>query len=452
MLEFPKNFLWGAATAAAQIEGGWDADGRGPSIWDYKGRDWVCYPINGANARETCRHYYHWKEDVQLMKQIGLKAYRFSVSWSRLYPQGFGELNPKGAEFYDNLINELIKNGIKPVITIYHWDMPEAVWQRGGWLNPDCAKWFADYAAKVVELYSDRVDMFLTLNEPECFVGCGYFEGTHAPFVKYPFDRVMQIAHRVLIANGLAVRAMRKAAKQPIKIGLAVVDSTVVPVSENPQDIEAAKFLSFNEQGKHFWKTIAFLEPIITGKYPDSVEKEFGAWFDHPDSDMDIIKVPLDFIAINKYHAPLAKAGDNEASYVSQGYNTIYTTMNWPVVPSCLYWASRFLYERYNLPIYITENGIATVDIPDSKGNIDDSSRINYMREHLKHLNRAVGEGIPVKGYFYWSLMDNFEWQFGFTKRFGLIYVDYDTQKRTLKKSALWYKDFIASGGKTLND
>ena len=448
-MDFGKDFLWGAATASAQIEGGWKEDGRGPSIWDY------VYPKNGcskngADARITCEHYSHWREDVALMKEMGLKAYRFSISWSRLYPAGYGRFNEKGAEFYDKLINELIKNGIKPVITCYHWDMPEAVFQRGGWFNPDCAKWFADYCAKIVELYSDRVDMFLTINEPECFVDIGYNSGGHAPFAKYPFDRVLQLMHRVLIANGMAVRAMRKAAKQPIQIGMAPAIWAPVPATENPADIEAARYKAFHIEGRTVNKAIAFAETALTGKYPECIEKEFGSWFEHPESDMEIIHAPFDFFAYNTYSAEIIKAGKDGPETVPFDYNTHYTATDWAITPDCLYWSARFLYERYKLPIIISENGVATVDIPDENGVVNDDSRIQYLRQHLRGAKRAISEGIPIKGYFYWSLMDNYEWGMGFTKRFGMVYIDYNTQKRTLKKSASWYRNLIDNNGENL--
>lgn len=448
---FPKDFLWGAATAAAQIEGGFDCDGRGLSIWDCvlpeEGRS-----LNGSDARTTCEHYTHWKEDIALMKEIGLKSYRFSISWSRLYPQGYGTFNEKGAKFYGDLIDALLAAGIKPMITVYHWDMPEAVYRRGGWLNPDCAKWFATYAAKVAELYSDRVDTFIVLNEPECIVDGGYNTGSLAPFEKLPFDRVLQVMHNLLLAHGDAVRAMRAAAKRPIKIGMAVVSGAYIPATETQADIEAARRLTFEKTGKTLFKSIAFFETAHTGKYPDCIEKEFGTWFSHPASDMQRIHAPLDFFACNVYQAKRVRRGaDGTPERVPFPYQTTYTAKQWPVTPACTYWAARFFYERYRLPVYITENGIATVDMPDG-GAVEDPARIVYIKQHLRSVLRAVDEGIPIQGYYYWSLLDNYEWRMGFTQRFGLIYVDYDTQKRTMKSSARWYRDVIRSNGALLKN
>ena len=447
---FGKDFLWGAATAAAQIEGGFDRDGRGLSIWDdirpEEGRS-----LNGSDARITCEHYTHWKEDVAHMKEIGLKSYRFSISWTRLYPQGYGAFNPKGAEFYSDLIDELIAAGIKPMITVYHWDMPAAVYARGGWLNPDCEQWFAAFAAKVAELYSDRVGTFILLNEPECIVDGGYNLGSLAPFEKLPFDKVLCVMHRLLLAHGAAVRAMRKAAKRPIKIGMAVVSGAYIPATESEADIEAARRLTFYKTGKTLFKSIAFFETAQTGRYPACIEDEFGSWFSHPASEMERIAAPLDFFACNVYQAKRVKAGaDGTPERMLFPYNTCYTAKQWPITPECVYWAARFFYERYGLPIYITENGIATVDLPDDDGAVEDPSRILYVKQHLRYAQRAVNEGIPLQGYYYWSLLDNYEWRMGFSQRFGLIYVDYETQKRTLKKSALWYRDVIRSNGENL--
>lgn len=447
---FPKNFLWGAATAAAQIEGGYDRDGRGPSIWDdirpEEGRS-----LNGADARVTCEHYTHWREDIALMKKIGLKSYRFSISWSRLYPEGYGRFNPKGAQFYSDLIDALIDAGIEPMITVYHWDMPMSVYEKGGWRNPDCAKWFAAYAAKVAELYSDRVNTFVVLNEPECIVDCGYNLGTQAPFNKLPFDQVLQVMHGLLLAHGEAVRAMRKAAKGPIKIGMAIASDAYIPYTENAEDIEAARQLTFYKSGKTLFKSIAFFEAAHTGKYPDCIEKEFGTWFSHSESDMKKIHAPLDFFAFNVYKAKrVRRNADGEPERMLYPYNTNYNASQWPITPECIYWAARFFYERYQLPIYITENGISTVDLPDDGGTVDDSARIVYMKRHLRYVKRALEEGIPIEGYYCWSLLDNYEWSKGFTKRFGLVYVDYNTQKRTLKKSAFWYRDVIKSNGEIL--
>ncbi len=449
-MKFPKDFLWGSATAAAQIEGGFDRDGRGPSIWDNicpeEGRS-----LNGSDARVTCEHYTHWREDVALMKEIGLKSYRFSISWSRLYPDGFGAFNGKGAAFYDGLIDELLAAGIEPMITVYHWDMPEEVYKRGGWLNPDCAEWFATYAAKVAELYSDRVDKFIVINEPESILEGGYNSGLLAPFEKLPFDRALQVMHRLLIAHGDAVRAMRKAAKRSIQIGMAIVSDAYIPNTEQSEDIEAARKLTFDKRGKNFYKNIGFFETAHTGKYPDCIEKEYGSWFSHPEEDMKRIHAPLDFFACNAYKAKRVRLNERgEPEKMLYPYYTNYNAKGWPITPECVYWAARFFYEKYRLPVYFTENGIATVDLPDDQGRVEDPARIVYIKEHLRYIGRAIEEGIPVKGYYYWSFLDNYEWRMGFSARFGLVYVDYATQKRTLKRSALRYKSIIESNGENL--
>lgn len=445
---FPEKFIWGAATASAQIEGGYNAGGRSPSVWDtaafYKCKENI---FNFNSPHIACDHYHKWKEDVALMKKIGLKAYRFSLSWSRLIPDGYGKLNPQGVKFYSDLIDELLKNDIEPFITLFHWDYPQVLLDQGGWLNPNSVKWFENYAKECVKLFSDRVKVFMTMNEPECFVNLGYTKKRNAPFYDLPEEVVFNLQHNVLKANGAAVIAMRENAKQPIQIGQAFAQGGKVPVSLKKEDIEAAKKAFFDNSGNEFWGNW-FVNTIVTGEYDQRKLNKFKGEAKYSADDMKLIHQTPDFIGVNQYTGHYVKSdGNNGYEIVPFGANTDYTAMNWAVVNDCMFWTCKMLYDKYKLPLYITENGVALSEWPDEKGQIADSSRIQYIKNHLRSVEKAINYGVPVKGYFYWSLMDNFEWSYGNSKRFGLIRINYDTLERTLKDSAYWYGDVIKTNG-----
>jgi len=457
-MSFSKNFVWGAATAAYQIEGAAYEDGKGLSNWDVfskqKGRI-----HDGHTGDIACDHYHRYKEDVAMMKKIGLKAYRFSISWPRVMPNGTGVVNKAGLKFYSDLIDELLENDITPYVTLYHWDLPYALHQKGGWLNRDIIDWFSEYAKIVMENFSDRVTHFFTVNEPQCFVGFGYETGRHAPgFKSSPMDTFL-IAHNVMCAHGAAVRAMRAAAKQDIKIGYAPTGSMHYPASDKREDIEAARTAFFDlpdvygEDETWAWNVSWWNDPVYLGRYPEEGLKKYSQYLpDFSREDMKLICQPLDLLAQNMYNGTAIRAGaDGKPERVSRDIGFPKTGFNWPITPESLYWAPKFLSERYpHLPIYITENGLSCPDVVSVDGKVHDPNRIDFVTRYLRELKRASEDGVPVAGYFLWSLMDNFEWANGFGERFGLIHVDYKTRKRTFKDSAYWYRDVIKQNGENL--
>ena len=383
------------------------------------------------------------------MKKMGLKAYRFSVSWSRLMPHGTGELNPEGVKFYNELIDELINAGIEPYLTVFHWEYPYELFLKGGWLNPDSPKWFEEYAANVAKLFSDRVKNFITVNEPQCFIGCGLYKAEHAPFVVYPPEEALTAWHNALKANGLATRAIRKYAKGKVRVGLTIATDVLMPVSDADKEFVLRE--NFVLRGDNFFNNALFTDPAVFGKYPENLAEAFGANFAYDPADMQIIKCDPDFIGLNIYHGkyvvPDGKGGIRD---VTPEMNTPYTDMRWTVSPESLYYGPKAFSERYRLPIFITENGVAVTEWLSEGGKLHDPSRIEYIRRYLSQLKRAAEEGADIEGYFYWSLLDNFEWKEGFSKRFGLIYVDYNTLERTPKDSAAYYANIIRENGKSL--
>ncbi len=450
---FPKEFLWGAASSAYQIEGATAEDGKGPSIWD----EFCKRPgatAGGQSGEIACDHYHRYREDVALMKQIGLRAYRFSISWPRVIPQGTGAVNPKGIDFYSHLVDELLRAGIAPFATLYHWDYPLALQRRGGWLERDSANWFAEHAAVVARALSDRVKFWLTINEPRSFIGSAYVSGEHAPGEKLPLAQALRAGHNLMRAHGLAVQAIRAAAKQPVQVGFAPDCSPSLPLPENDANIAAAREATFAMPREYFrienwWRGNSWwMDPALRGEYPAVGLAALGA--DAPqiaDGDMQQIKQPLDFFAVNIYggHPVRAREG-GEFEFVSWPAGWPATAFGWAVTPDALYWGPKWLYERSKLPILITENGLSCHDWVSLDGAVHDPQRIDFVSRYLQALARAMREGVPVRGYFYWSLLDNFEWAAGYRQRFGMIYVDYATQKRTLKDSALWYRQLIRSG------
>lgn len=435
-MAFSKDFLWGAASAAHQVEGAYNEDGKGLNIWDLcEGK--VAY---GDNGKVACDHYHRYKEDVALMKEIGLKSYRFSISWARIYPDDSGKINEKGLAFYNNLIDELLKAGIIPICTLYHWDLPMWLQEKGGWENEECIDAFVQYAETCVKAFSDRIKHWLTFNEPECIVNGGNECGLHAPFLQLSAERLNNVTRNLMLAHGKAVVRMREVAKPSIQIGAAIAASITTPIDETPQEIEFARQQTFERADRYFpsW----WADPVVLGK------RQFGTDY-LSDEDLKLIAQSLDFFAFNIYATDSFNAPPNQASPRAYSGHP-RTAMDWVITPDCIYWASRFFYERYQLPIMITENGMANVDFVMLDGKVHDPQRIDYVHRHLRWLKRATDEGIPVIGYQYWSIMDNFEWAFGYSRRFGLIYVDYPTQKRTLKDSAYFYAEVIKTNGENL--
>ncbi len=450
-MSFPKDFVWGAAAASYQVEGGAYDDGKGLSVWDMMCR--MPGKIkNGHTGDVSCDHYHRFREDAALMGEIGLNAYRLSISWPRVIPEGVGKVNEKGLAFYDQLIDALLKNGVQPWVTLFHWDYPYELYCRGGWLNPASPDWFAEYAQVIVDKLSDRVSHWMTLNEPQCFIGLGHQDGYHAPGVELGFSEVLLAAHHSLLAHGKAVQVIRARAKSAPQIGAAPVGVTMAPFSETSEDIEAARASMFSITKKDCWNNTWFADPMIFGTYPEDGLKLFEAHLPKiNDGDMKTIGQPVDFYGANIYHCEFIRAGkDGSAEIIPYSENQSYTLMDWPVTPEALYWGPRFLQERYKLPIVVTENGISISDWANEDGNVHDNQRIDFLTKYLKAYKRAIDDGVDARGYFLWSIMDNFEWAFGYKQRFGIIFTDYMTKKRTLKDSALWYRDVIKTNGENL--
>jgi len=439
-----NKIIWGAATASYQIEGGAYEDGKGLSIWDVacKRKNFVFENQNGDIA---CDHYHRYKEDVLIMKQLGLEAYRFSISWSRIFPEGNGKINKKGIAFYNNLIDELLKNGIEPFVTMFHWDYPHDLQRQGGWQNPDSPKWFAEYAKVLVDNFSDRVKYWFTINEPQCIMEFGYHTGRIAPAISLGHKDAFQAAHNLLLAHGLAVDVVRKFSKQNAKVGIATQGHTAYPKVITAANIKAAKKSMFEMDTPTLGGNVWWLDAIYLGRYPDSGLHILGS--DAPNikqNDMKIISAPLDFFAYNNYGAyPVIADNDGNPITLDRQYGHPENAREWPIDFESLYWGPKTFYERYGLPIIIAENGVPLCDWVCLDGGVHDGQRIDYLKRNINELIKANNEGVPIAGYFVWSLMDNMEWLTGFAKRFGIVYVDYETQKRTIKDSGYWYSDFI---------
>lgn len=439
-MAFPKDFLWGAASASAQVEGGWNEGGRTPSIWDGLIDGHIKYNDTPYIACDT---YHHTAEDAALMKEIGLKSYRFSISWSRVIPEE-GRINPEGIAYYSGLVDALIANGITPMITLYHWDLPMWAYRKGGWLHDGISDLFADYAKAVVEALSDRVTYWLTLNEPQVFVGAGYNRGTHAPFLQVGEVGIEIVTRNVLLAHGKAVQMIRKYAKKPPKVGFAPSARCYTPTENTPQAIEEARFKSFERSTTHtgniWWES-----PIVCGEALAEQKHFLSA------EDLKVIHQPLDFFGVNIYESRNYLAKGEETAQQRAKWGQPRTPMGWAVTPEILYWLPKFYYDRYKLPILITENGTANSDVISLDGAVHDPQRADFVARYLAHLKMAVDEGVPVIGYQYWSLMDNFEWDKGYAMRFGMIFIDYANGCRRIPKdTAKYYSEVIRTNGECL--
>ncbi len=448
---FPDDFLWGAATSAYQIEGSPVRHGGGPSVWDtfctLPGRTW-----RGQDGYHACEHYELMDEDVKLMKEIGLRSYRFSISWPRVLPEGRGMVNHQGLDFYSRLVDRLLEAGIEPLVTLFHWDYPHELFLSGGWMNPDSPLWFRDYTATAVQALGDRVKKWITLNEPQCFVN-GHGNGYHAPGLTLDAVSMVRLIHHVLLSHGRAVQAVRDAGDAETEVGFAPVGITAIPQDGTTEAREAAwrymETIHDFEPEKLAWNNSLWMDPVLTGSYPKQYFDHYGRYL--PDSfedDLGVISEPTDFLGLNIYHGQQVDlqgnaVGEDATSRIGEPI----TACNWPVTPEALYWGPKYFFQRYNKPIYITENGISCRDFPDSNGVINDVQRITYTEDYLAQLARGIREGIPVKGYYHWSLMDNFEWSEGYRERFGLIYVDFKTRRRIIKESGRWYRSVISQRG-----
>jgi beta-glucosidase len=439
---FPAGFVWGVATSAYQIEGAVAEDGRGPSIWDSFAR------MRGAiadhsNADVACDHYHRYKEDVRLMKALGVKAYRFSIAWPRVFPKGSGPPNPKGLDFYNRLLDELLANGIEPFATLYHWDLPQPLQDRfGGWTSRDTAKAFADYAGYVAKRLSDRVTHIFTINECSRLVHLGHGLGIDAPGLKLAPQALNQVRHHVALGHGLAVQAVRAQGRKGTKLGPAENMVVCIPATATPEDIRAAEIATRQLNG-------GYLTVMLEGKYDAGFLAEIGK--DAPRytaEDLKIISSPIDFLGLNVYKPDhFIVAADNARGFTSLPFPPSFPHMesSWlNIAPEAMYWAPRHAAKLWDIKsIYITENGTSAADTPAADGEIHDTDRIMYLRNYLFHLQRATSERLPVAGYFLWSLMDNFEWADGYEKRFGLYRVDFKTLARQPKLSAAFYRETI---------
>lgn len=444
---FRKDFVWGAATSAYQIEGASSEDGKGTHIWDVFCRE-PGRIFGGHSGVTACDHYHRYREDVRSMKELGLTGYRFSLDWTRILPDGTGRVNEKGVDFYNRLIDALLEAGIEPYITLFHWELPYALYKRGGWLNRDMADWFGDYAAVAARAFGDRVTHFFTMNEPQCFIGLSYLRGEHAPGLRSPLRDTFEMAHNALRAHGSAVRALRANAVQPLTVGYAPTCSMTYPETESEDDIQAARehLFAMPEADNWTWNVAWWSDPVLLGRYPEEGLRRYEPYLPRiSGDDMKLISEPIDVYAQNIYNARCVRMGaDGRPQEAERPADFPRTVMGWPITPEALYWGPKFLQERYGKPIYITENGISCRDSIAPDGSVHDPERIAFLGSYLHALRRAADEGVDIRGYFHWSLMDNFEWTCGYRERFGLIYVDYETQKRIWKDSAYWYRDVIA--------
>ncbi|MGY4398132.1 beta-glucosidase [Sphingomonas sp. UYAg733] len=442
---FPADFLWGCATAAYQIEGSPLADGAGASIWQRFSHDPRLMATKGDTGDIACDHYNRMEDDVALMKELGLQAYRFSVAWGRVLPEGIGQVNEAGLGFYERLVDTLLKNGIAPLCTLYHWDLPVALDDRGGWLNRDIADWFADYGRVLFERLDGRVKKWVTLNEPWVVTDGGYLHGALAPGHRNTFEAPIA-SHNLMRAHGAAVKTYREVGKN--EIGLVVNLEPKYAASGSAEDMAATRRAEayMNRQ---------YLEPAIHGRYPPELKEIFGeAWADWPAEDFDLIKQPIDFIGVNYYTRNVTQADDSfplKAGPVEQKQAT-HTTTGWEVFPQGLTDVLLWVKDNYgDLPLYVTENGAAFYDPPMAEGGkVDDPLRVDYLKKHIAAIGTAIERGVDVRGYMLWSFLDNLEWSLGYSKRFGIVHVNFDTLQRTPKNSARLYSQVIATNAETL--
>jgi len=441
-MKFPEGFLWGAATSAYQIEGAHDKEGKGESIWDR-------FTHAGGNIKDgstgdvACDHYHRYRDDVALMKELRLNSYRFSVSWPRVMPEGKGWVNEKGLDFYTRLVDALLESGIQPLVTLYHWDLPQELQEKGGWANRDIKGWFGDYAAVMAEALGDRVKLMTTFNEPQIFSILGYLLGQHAPGIKDPLQ-YFAASHFINLAHGNAVTAIRDTAGD-VKVGTALQLPPVHPSEDADED--AAKRI---DGLMNRW----YAEPVLLGRYPEDMLDLFSPLnLPIEEGDMELIYKPLDFVGLNLYTRMFARRDPDtplleaQLDWEHKEPGARYTAMGWEIHPESIYQALMRIKNQWGDPeVYVTENGAAFDDKP-LAGGVPDPARVDYLRAYLEQVHRAIEDGVKVKGYFAWTLMDNFEWAEGYTKRFGLVYTDYQTQKRIPKASAFFYRNVIENNG-----
>ncbi len=442
-LNFPKGFIWGAATSAYQIEGAWNVDGKGLSIWDTFSHK-PGKVANNENGDVAVDHYHRYKDDVKLMADLGLKAYRFSIAWTRILPEGTGKVNKKGFDFYDRLIDELLRHNIEPYVCLFHYDLPQTLQDKGGWPNRETAYAFAEYARIVSEHITDRVKVIFTHNEPWVTAILGYFLGQHAPGVKNPTAGVKAL-HHLLLSHGLAYEAIRASARQPVKIGITLNLNPMVPATESKKDQEAA-------QRVDAFVNRSVLDPLLKGTSPIQEYSLLKILSGSPIKSGDLEKIKkVDLLGVNYYSRSVLK---HEAKFPLVAAAQIYPEGNeysamWEIYPEGIYEILMRIWKDYqpSCEMMVTENGVPVPDGIDFDGRVRDERRIRYLQNHIAQVHRAIQEGAPVSGYFHWSLMDNFEWALGYGPRFGVVYVDYKTLKRTVKDSGKWFANLIQNNG-----
>lgn len=450
MKQFPNDFLWGVACASYQCEGGWDADGKGPNIWDD-----FCHEAGQGHVKNddtgdvACDSYHRFREDVALMRAHGIRAYRFSVSWARVIPDGDGEVNEAGLAYYDALVDELIQNGIEPMITLYHWDLPSALQKKGGWLNRGIVDAFGRYAQIIAERFRGRVKKYMTLNEPQCATILGYGTGIHAPGLQMGARALVEIYFNFCLAHSEAQRRIKAVAGADTQVGVVPCGRLCYPQKETPENIDAAYRASFDLSAKDGWGFTfnIFLDALILRRYDDTAPEEAKAFAAGlTAADWEKMETP-DFIGINVYNGQMV---DENAAPVPNYPGFPLTANKWPVTPEVMHYGPMYIYRRYGLPVYITEDGQSCNDRVFLDGMVHDPERIDFLHRYLLELHKAIEEGTPVLGYLQWSFLDNFEWSEGYNERFGIIYVDYRTLERIPKDSARWYKTVIESNGAAL--
>lgn len=440
-MSFRKDFMWGAATASFQIEGAWNEDGKSPSIWDE-----FCHRGGKIEDNSTgdiaCDHYHRYKEDVKLMADLGLKAYRFSIAWTRILPDGTGKINEKGLEFYSNLVDELLKYNITPYVTLYHWDLPYCLQLKGGWTNPESPLWFEEYTKVIVKCFGERVKNYITFNEPSVFMGCGCSQGAHAPGYQLSTRDLLHMGHNIHLAHGRAVKVIRELTPFA-EAGITLASLPAIPVTEKDADAAYESHFSITREF-FFWSDAYWADPIVLGHYPEKLLQETKDIFpSFTDEDMKLISQKIDFIGINIYQ------GHYTGDYTRKP-GTPHTEIGWDTFDSALEWGVKHFTKRYQIPIYITENGLSCHDWESLDGKVHDPNRIDFLHRYLRGLKTAAESGCDVRGYFQWSFMDNFEWAKGYNPRFGMVFCDYATQKRIPKDSAYWYKEVIEANGENL--
>jgi beta-glucosidase len=440
---FPLDFGWGVSTSAYQIEGAVGEDGRGASIWDTFSHE-PGRTANGENGDVSCDHYHHLQTDLDLMSELGNSIYRFSIAWPRVMPTGKGALNEKGVDFYSRLIDGLLERGIKPFPTLYHWDLPQALEDEGGWVERDTALRFAEYAAAMFDRVGDRVDLWLTHNEPWVTAFMAYIGGMKAPGVHNNWPLALRTTHHLLLSHGLAVQALRSSRAASAKIGIAPNLHPTAPASDSPEDIAAAELWDG-------FQNRTFLDPVFKGSYPEDMlaqYERFGFEAVIEDGDLAVISSPIDLLGVNFYHRAVVKSepSSHYLGMVCVPTQPSLTEMDWDVTPEALHEVLLRIKRDYgDIDLYVTENGAAYPDVWDGSEIVEDPARVDFVARHVEALARAIADGVNVKGYCVWSLLDNYEWERGYAMRFGLYYVDYPTQRRIPKRSALWYRGQIAA-------